>query len=74
MRCKIQGKRLPCPIGGCKAARRKDYVMCPRHWYQVPMEIRREVQETFKAARGSAEHRQALVAAIRSVEDGGNDG
>lgn len=34
-----------CPVGGCDNGRKSNQLMCHKHWYMVPRELRYEVQK-----------------------------
>ena len=70
----------PCPIDDCDRLPADDHLMCRRHWFMVPKELRDEVwaawrlrcdasdrPEQYAAARDRHEH--AKAAAIRSVNE-----
>lgn len=62
-----------CLARGCKNIRRKDQLMCPGCWAQVPPEIKDEVYETYSqnpggTARYTNAHYTAVMIAIRSVD------
>lgn len=58
-----------CPIEDCPKTIQWHYLMCGRHWRQVPGELRREVWRTYDngAGVGTPEYRQARDAAIEAV-------
>lgn len=59
--------RNRCPIPGCERWRNAGQVMCQRHWFQVPRELRQNVWDWLRRAKGSIGHVQAVRAAIDSV-------
>lgn len=44
-----------CPIDGCDAGRQSNQLMCRRHWYRVPVEIRKRVWATARAMHAEEE-------------------
>lgn len=62
-----------CPIDGCTAGRRSNQLMCKRHWYRVPKEIRDRVWSTARRMwadddGGESEWQEARGEAITAVE------
>jgi len=60
-----------CPIPGCEGVRRAGQVLCKRHWYQVPEELRAEIWRLYHAEPGSPAHRAAIAQAVAHVLRGG---
>lgn len=58
-----------CPIPGCGDQIDPSRLMCRRHWYMVPKEMRDQVWATWRSGQGaySREHRDAVHGAIASV-------
>ncbi len=59
-----------CPGPDCTAHVADHMLMCRPHWYQVPRALRDEVWATWRngAGAGTAEHTQAIHAAIVALE------
>jgi hypothetical protein len=55
-----------CPISGCGEQIDPSRLMCRRHWYAVPRQLRDRVWATWRSGRaaGSDEHREAVRLAI----------
>jgi hypothetical protein len=66
--CK-SSSRVPCPVHGCHSHRKRDQVMCPRHWCEVPGELRERIWSLYRTAAGSAEHLAAIREAIDFVNE-----
>lgn len=58
-----------CPVRGCRAEIDPSRLMCRRHWYTVPKEIRDLVWATWRSGDGaySREHRAAVAVAMEAV-------
>lgn len=58
-----------CPATGCTKAVNAGMLMCQTHWYMVPGPLRSAVWAAWAngLGAGSAEHRQAIRAAIEAV-------
>jgi hypothetical protein len=58
-----------CPIPGCGQEIDPSRLMCRRHWYTVPKEVRDRVWATWRSGQGaySREHQDAVRAAIAAV-------
>lgn len=54
-----------CPGPDCKVRVSRSQLACRRHWYQVPLEIRRWVWSAYRS--GSDDHVAAMTAAIDSM-------
>lgn len=61
-----------CPRRGCPEQVPDARLMCRTDWYRVPYPLRQAVTLAWRngAGAGSAEHRAAMAAAIRSVNHG----
>lgn len=57
-----------CPVRGCPAQLREPHVLCSRHWYTVPLPIRKEVWRAWREQPGSVRHRRAVQQAIGAAE------
>lgn len=62
-----------CPIEGCPKSRGDGKLMCKRHWYLVPKELRDRVWTTAKRMwadlpGGDEEWSEAAAAAVAAVE------
>lgn len=67
-----------CPVDGCPGKHPTRMLMCKRHWYMVPVDLRREVRAAAKTAflgegdfNGDAytEWRELRDQAIAAVEE-----
>ena len=60
-----------CPANGCPQHVRIGMLMCRPHWYMVPRPLRDAVWAAWDDGYGAEtpEHRQAIHAAIRAVND-----
>jgi len=58
-----------CPGPSCSRMVAGHMLMCRVHWYQVPPGLRSEVWDAWRggAGAGTAEHREAILAAIKSI-------
>ena len=56
-----------CPAPGCKASIPHHMLFCRQHWFMVPKPLRDEVWRTYRDEAGSADHRQAVAAAVDYV-------
>ena len=58
-----------CPVRDCAAPVGARMLMCRPHWYAVPAPLRRAVYDAWRGGlgAGSAAHRAAILAAVRSV-------
>jgi len=58
-----------CPIPGCGRQIDPSRLMCRRHWYTVPKELRDQVWATWRSGQAafSREHRDAVSRAIAVV-------
>ena len=61
---------LHCPVGDCKRLRSPQHLMCSVHWCAVPAQLRRRIWNLYRAAPGSADHREACHEAIRLAGGG----
>lgn len=61
-----------CPVDGCPKGRRSSQLMCKRHWYMVPKELRDRVWATARRMWSSDgafdEWREAADEATAAVE------
>ena len=59
-----------CPAPACKRRVADHMLMCKPHWYQVPAPLRRDLWNAWQdgAGAGTAEHRDAIRAAIQSLK------
>lgn len=68
-----------CPVDGCSRSRGDRQLMCKKHWYMVPKELRDNVYRTARRmwdGEGGATHAwseaaDAAVAAVEEKEAGG---
>ncbi len=60
-----------CPATGCDREVRTGMLMCAPHWYMVPVPVRTAVWNAWAdgAGAGTTQHRAAINAAIRSVNE-----
>jgi hypothetical protein len=58
-----------CPIQGCGDQIDPSRLMCRRHWYTVPKELRDRVWASWRSGQGaySREHREAVSTAVGAV-------
>jgi hypothetical protein len=61
----------PCPGPACIERVPWDKLACPRHWFQVPMAVRRAVSRAWDhgAGAGSPEHSAAMRAALAWMKE-----
>lgn len=59
-----------CPIPGCGEQIDQSRLMCRRHWYQVPKQLRDQVWATWGSGQGalSREHQDAVLIAIATCQ------
>lgn len=58
----------PCFAPDCAELVRDDLLMCRRHWYRVPLHLRRAVWAAYRGpGPGSGAHTAAIMAARRSL-------
>lgn len=58
-----------CPIDGCPNRHQTNRLMCRRHWFTVPLELRDEVWRAWREEGVSSErYREARDAAIAAAE------
>lgn len=61
-----------CPVAGCSKQIRSEKLMCARHWFQLPVYLRRKVTEAYLAYQTGdvdlVSLRDVQGAAIRSIE------
>lgn len=54
-----------CPAPDCTVNVSAERLACPRHWYSIPLELRREVWAAYRRdGVGSRRHGDAVEAAI----------
>jgi hypothetical protein len=60
-----------CPVTGCGEQIARSRLMCRRHWYLVPRQLRDRVWATWRSGDGvrSAEHQEAVLMAIAACQD-----
>ena len=60
-----------CPIPGCGYQIDPSRLMCRRHWYRVPKQLRDQVWATWRSGRGalSREHQDAVRTAIATCRE-----
>lgn len=55
-----------CPAPDCKARVPLVRLACPAHWYQLPEELRTEINTAYRRRRSDpARHRAALTEALK---------
>ena len=72
----------PCAVPGCGRSVSSDRLMCPPHWYRVPIPLRAAVSHAWRVRRGTLgtpgyleardrheEVKRAAVAAVSGRED-----
>jgi hypothetical protein len=59
-----------CPVPGCREQIDSSRLMCRRHWYLVPKQIRDRVWATWRSGQGalSKEHLEAVHVAITACQ------
>lgn len=60
--------QVACPVSGCKEKREHNQVMCKRHWFQVPIELRRDIWAHARVGVSCPSWAQACREAIAHVE------
>lgn len=60
-----------CPVAGCGDRIDRSRLMCRRHWYLVPRELRGRVWATWRSGDGAqgAEHQEAVLMAIAACHE-----
>ena len=60
-----------CPATSCPVSVTTSKLMCPQHWRMVPADLQQNLYAAWRGGRGfgTAEHYDAMVAAIRSVNN-----
>lgn len=60
-----------CPATGCTREVRTEMLMCRQHWCMIPQVIRTAVWNAWQdgVGAGTVQHRAAINAAIRSVNE-----
>lgn len=63
-----------CPVTGCGRQISRSRLMCRRHWYQIPKQLRDRVWATWRSGEGvlSTEHCEAVLSAIALLSPGIN--
>ncbi len=63
-----------CPVTGCGQQISPSRLMCRRHWYQIPRQLRDRVWATWRSGEGvlSDEHCEAVLSAIAFLSPGIN--
>lgn len=56
-----------CPANDCEKQTREPELLCKKHWFQLPDEMRRRIWALFKSAPGSWAHRKVCFDAIEYV-------
>jgi hypothetical protein len=58
-----------CPVPGCDHLIDPSRLMCRRHWYVVPKQLRDQVWATWRSGEGvfSREHQDAVLEAISTA-------
>lgn len=59
--------RHTCPVPGCRELVRQERLMCSRHWYQVPLALRKQVWREYRKAPQSRAHLWACHRAVEAV-------
>lgn len=61
-----------CFAVGCAEQVFDKLLMCPRHWYMVPLKVRRRVWDAYRPGQGfataSEEWHEAVQEAVRAVQ------
>jgi len=59
-----------CPIPGCGNQIDPSRLMCRRHWYRIPKQLRDQVWATWRSGQGalSCEHQEAVRIAIATCQ------
>lgn len=70
----LAGLALPvgrCPVSGCDDQIDPSRLMCRRHWYQVPKQLRDRVWATWRSGERAAspEHQDAVLVAIAACQE-----
>lgn len=64
--------RRKCMVWSCTGQpKNSSGFLCPSCWFKVPKPIRDRVWDTYKNARGSADHGQAIRDAVRAARPEG---
>lgn len=63
-----------CPVTGCDRDLPRHLLMCPRHWREVPSNLQREVNRTWKNAESGAGGVQSYMDARQKAVDSVNQG
>jgi hypothetical protein len=60
-----------CPVRGCGDQIDPSRLMCRRHWYRVPRQLRDQVWATWRSGQGalSREHQDAVRTAIAASQE-----
>lgn len=60
-----------CPVTGCAGEREKAWhLVCPKHWEQLPAELRESLWVLFRTRRGSKAHLAAIKQALHVLAAG----
>lgn len=59
--------RIPCPVDACAALRQRRYLMCPRHWREVPPDLKVDVQRHYRPHRGPFQTEAYFEARERAI-------
>lgn len=63
-----------CPVQGCAARIAAPLLVCRKHWFFVPVAVRREIRRLFETEQGSEAHRALCFAAIERLNQRFADG
>lgn len=59
---------MKCRVDGCEGNHADDQLVCRKHWFQVPKEVRRRIWDLYRGGEKTAdEHRDACLAALASL-------
>lgn len=66
----LPSQAILCPIPGCGEQIDPTRLMCRRHWYLVPKELRDRVWATWRSGQGAFthEHQTAVLQAISAAQ------
>lgn len=56
-----------CPVAGCDAMIKHNYLMCPPHWRRVPKILRTALREAFSEYNDAYERRLPVMPKIRAL-------
>lgn len=57
-----------CPIFGCRHLIHDPYIVCQRHWDQVPADLRRWLWHLYATERGSNRHMELIVEILTGLD------